>query len=216
MIKFFGQIMKLPMAALASGMEMLAQTMREIQKSFESNIDVASNGLAQTINDMSDEAGVARAASDDRSGGISGDGADVTQQTLDKEEKDMSDQDLSGHDLKIVRYRIIFTKRDYEAVLDEADEEVVDYPTDGGSLGGLKVAHFMGRVKDARVNLPIEWRGKNYPEKNAPRRGWKIPPGDERYITFLYEVIRRVEREEPAYEKDEVKVLREIRDVLSR
>jgi hypothetical protein len=216
MMKFFGQMMKLPMAALVSSMEMLAKTMREFQKSFESNIDVVSDGLAQTLNEMSDGTGGARAASTDRSGDLPGACADTTQQMIDKEANDMGDQDLGGHDLKVVRYRIIFTKRDYEAVLDEADEEVVDYPTDGGSLGGLKVAHFMGRVKDARVNLPIEWRGKNYPVKGAPRRGWKIPPEDERYITFLYEVIRRVEREEAAYEKDEVKVLREIRDVLSR
>ena len=126
----------------------------------------------------------------------------------------MGDQDLSGEDLKVVRYRIIFTKRDYEATLERADEEVVDYPTDGGSLGGLKVAHFMGRVKDGKVKLPAEWKGKNYPVKNPPRTGWTIPPEDERYITFLYEVIRRVEREEAAYEKDEVKVLRQIRDAI--
>src|SRR5258707_6813185 len=202
MMKFFGQIMKLPMAALVSGMEMLAQTMREIQKSFETNIDVMSTGLAQTLNDMSDGTGVARAASTERSGGISGDDADTTQRIIDEEENDMADQDLSGEDLKVVRYRIIFTKRDFEAVLDEAEEEVVDYPTDGGSLGGLKVAHFMGRVRDEKGNLPAEGKGKGYPVKNPPKRGWKIPPEDERYIAFIYEVIRRVERQEANYEKD--------------
>ena len=85
MMKFFGQIMKLPMAALVSSMEMLAKTMREIQKSFESNIDVVSTGLGQTLNDMADGTGVARAASTDRSGDLSGDGADTTQQIIGKE-----------------------------------------------------------------------------------------------------------------------------------
>jgi hypothetical protein len=215
MMRFFGQMMKLPIAALVSSMEMLAKTMREIQKSLESNIDVVSDGLAQTLNDMSDGTGVARAASMDRSGRISGDGADTTQQNIDKEEKDMGDQDLGGDDLKVVRYRIIFTKRDYEAVLDEADEEIVDYPTDGGSFGGLKVADFMGKLAAGAVHLPIEWRGrKDYPPKKDGK--WRIPRDDRRYIKFVYEVIRTVEREEAAYEKDEVKVLREIRDVLSR
>lgn len=214
MMKFFGQIMKLPMAALVSSMEILAKTMREIQKSFESNVDIVSSGLAQTLNDMSDGTGVARATSTEKSGGISGDGADMTQQNVDKEEKDMGDQDLGGDDLKVVRYRIIFTKRDYEAVLDEADEEIVDYPTDGGSFGGLKVADFMGKVAAGRVDLPIEWRGKDYPATNTPRRGWRIPRDDQRYISFIYEVIRRVERQDANYNKDEVKVLKQIRDAI--
>jgi hypothetical protein len=214
MMRFFGQIMKLPIAALVSSMEMLTKTMREIQKSLESNIDVVSNGLAQTLNEISDGTGVARAASTDRSGGICGDDADTTQQNIDKEEKDMGDQDLGGDDLKVVRYRIIFTKRDYEAVLDEADEEIVDYPTDGGSFGGLKVADFMGKVAAGRVNLPVEWRGKDYPEKNSPRRGWRIPRDDQRYIAFIYEVIRRVERQDANYDKEEVKALRQIRDAI--
>src|SRR5258706_7241249 len=157
MMRFFGQMMKLPIAALVSSIEMLAKAMREIQKSLESNIDVVSDGLAQTLNDMSDGTGVARAASMDRSGRISGDGADTTQQNIDKEEKDMGDQDLGGDDLKVVRYRIIFTKRDYEAVLYKADEEIVDYPTDGGSFGGLKVADFMGKFVAEREKRPIEW-----------------------------------------------------------
>ncbi len=214
MMRFFGQMMKLPIAALVSSIEMLAKTMREIQKSLESNIDVVSDGLAQTLNDMSDGTGVARAASMDRSGRISGDGADTTQQNIDKEEKDMGDQDLGGDDLKVVRYRIIFTKRDYEAVLYKADEEIVDYPTDGGSFGGLRVADFMGKLVAGRVDLPIEWRGTDYPKRDAPKRGWKIPRDDQRYISFVYEVVRRVEREEAAYSKDKVKVLRQIRDAI--
>jgi hypothetical protein len=213
MMKFFGQMMKLPMAALVSSMEMLAKTMREIQKSFESNIDVVSTGLGQTLNDMADGTGVARAASTDGSGNLSGDGADTTQQIIDKEANDMGDQDLGGEDLKVVRYRIIFTKRDFEAVLDGAEEEIVDYPTDGGSFGGLKVAEFMGKLTAGAVDLPVEWRGKkDYPPKKEGK--WRIPRDDRRYIKFVYEVIRTIEREEPAYEKDEVKVLRQIRDAI--
>jgi hypothetical protein len=214
MMRFFGQMMKLPIAALVSSMEMLAKTMREIQKSLESNIDVVSDGLAQTLNDMSDGTGVARAASMDRSGRISGDGADITQHIMDKEENNMGDQDLSGEDLKIVRYRIIFTKRDFEAVLDEAEEEIVDYPTDGGSFGGLKVAEFMGKLSEGEVPLPVQWQGKGYPTRKDGK--WRIPPKDRRYITFIYEVVRRVEREDAQYEKDEVHVLRQIRNEVAK
>jgi len=186
MIKFLGQIMKIPMAVLASGMEMMARTMKEIQRSFENNIDVASDGLAQTLSDMADGGATASVVAEKR-----GDGAvDTPQQTGNKEEDDMGDQDLSGDDVKVVRYRIIFTKRDFEAVLDKAEEELVDYPTDGGSLGGIKVAEFMSKVQSDAINLPAEWRGKEYPTRNAPRRGWRIPRDDWCYIQFIYEVVR--------------------------
>jgi hypothetical protein len=210
MMKFFTQIMKLPMAAFVSGMDILARTMREFQKSFETNVDAVSAEVAQTLGGESDGNSDAHS----RSGGISEVDADITQQTSDKEEKHMGDQDLGGDDLKIVRYRIIFTKRDFEAVLDEAEEEIVDYTTDGGSFGGLKVARFMARLAKGKVPLPLEWKGTDYPEKNAPKRGWQIPQEDERYISFVYEVIRRVERQEAEYAKDKVHVLRQIRDTL--
>jgi hypothetical protein len=212
MIKFLGQIMKIPMAVLASGMEMMARTMKEIQRSFENNIDVASDGLAQTLSDMADGGATASVVAEKR-----GDGAvDTPQQTGNKEEDDMGDQDLSGDDVKVVRYRIIFTKRDFEAVLDKAEEELVDYPTDGGSLGGIKVAEFMSKVQSDAINLPAEWRGKEYPTRNAPRRGWRIPRDDWRYIQFIYEVVRRIERQEAQYDKDQVKVLRQIRDEIAK
>lgn len=207
----FSQIMKLPMAAFVAGLEMIARTMREFQKNFESNVDAVSAEVAQTLGAKSDGNSDAHS----RSGGISEVDADITQPTIDKEEKDMGDQDLGGDDLKIVRYRIIFTKRDFETVLDEAEEEVVDYPTDGGSFGGLKVARFMARLAKGAVNLPTEWKGRDYPKKNSPRRGWEIPQEDERYIAFVFEVVRRVERQEAEYAKDKVHVLRQIRDTLN-
>jgi len=65
----------------------------------------------------------------------------------------MDDQDLSGDDLKTVRYRVLFTKRDLEAELDRG-EQVINYPTSGGSLGALKISEFNEKLKAKKVKRP--------------------------------------------------------------
>lgn len=205
------QMMRLPLTTFVYSLEMFVRTMQEMQRSLGQSVDAVSNGLAGTLDGISSSG--SRALTN-TSGEASEEGVRISQQTMNEEESNMGDQDLSGDDLKIVRYRIIFTKRDFEATLEKGEEEVVDYPTNGASFGGLKVAHFMSRLVRGKVSLPREWKGKNYPRKNPPEFGWRIPVKDERYIMFLYEVIRRIEREEAEYSKDKVQVLREIRDII--
>src|SRR5262249_34821708 len=68
-----------------------------------------------------------------------------------RENDTMDDQDLGGDDLKVVRYRILFTKPDLEVTFREK-QELINYPTNGGSLGGLKVGQFMGQVEKGEVD----------------------------------------------------------------
>src|SRR5215471_7269323 len=62
--------------------------------------------------------------------------------TVIKKESGMStiNQDLSGDDIKNVRYSILFTKRDLEGTLKPATDEVINYSTDGASYGALKLS----------------------------------------------------------------------------
>jgi hypothetical protein len=113
----------------------------------------------------------------------------------------MDDSDLSGDELKVVRYRILFTKPDLEALFRE-ETRLVDYATTGASLGGLKVARFFEDVANHKVERPTRWRENGYPDGNnfpadptlpsaMMERNWRFPKEDERYIEFQYEVIRR-------------------------
>ena len=130
----------------------------------------------------------------------------------------MADQDLSGDDLKYVSYSILFTKRDLEATLEEQKEELVSYPTNGGSYGGLKIAHFMSKVARGEVRRPDTWRGpgNNYPPGARGENFTGIPTEDERYITFVYEVVRRIHREEKEYDRDKVRALRGIKESIDK
>jgi len=190
-----GQLLTLPLAAFALGVEALLKTMREVQEATRGGIDAA----------MSD------ATAADAVGGAESNPAR-------KEWSEMRDQDLSGDDqLKLVRYKIIFTKRDFEAVFPEK-EELVTYGTSAADWAGIKVAHFMRDLSTMKESdLPREWResvGRQTGETYPPSRDghYYIPRDDERYVKVYFEVLQRWDREPADYDKDQVKVLREIRD----
>jgi hypothetical protein len=126
----------------------------------------------------------------------------------------MSDQDLSGPDLKYVSYSILFTKPDLEATLEHQEEDIVNYSTDGASLGALKIAEFFGKVRDKKFPRPKLWKENGYPE-GASDNNWEIPDEDKKYIQFIYKVDRRLAKNDPNYPKEQVKVLKEIRDRLA-
>lgn len=116
------------------------------------------------------------------------------------------DQDLSGDDLKLVRYTILFVKRDFEAFLYKG-EELVAGDMDGGTFAALKVKDYLVRAGEGQAKFPPEW-DKDYPEKTA--KGFTIPDRDQKYIRVYFEVLERYARQEREYEKQQVQVLREI------
>jgi hypothetical protein len=122
---------------------------------------------------------------------------------------DQDDQDLSGDDLKYVRYSILFTKRDVEATLQADREELVDYSTDGASFGALRISDFTARLLAGQVPLPEAWKW-HYPGPNPPEYGWKVPGPDRRYITLVYSVVRRLPLQEGHYQRAQVEHLRGI------
>jgi hypothetical protein len=64
--------------------------------------------------------------------------------------KPMSDQDLGGDCVKVVRCQIVFTMRGLEAILHDA-VATVDYPTDATSYGGALLAQFMEQVTNGQM-----------------------------------------------------------------
>jgi hypothetical protein len=132
--------------------------------------------------------------------------------------------DLSGDDLKVVRWRIIFTRPDLEASFEERTE-IVAYSTNGGSLGGIKVAEFIGKVERKEFERPRKWRDNEYPPtSNFPggdqtpkdEKYWSFPDEDLRYIEFQYEVIRREAKQDPNHGSDRTKDLRDIRAAIEK
>jgi len=217
-IQFFSQLLKFPVAAVAAGFEIMARVMRDMQQTFDRNVDVVAEGMAQSLIDQAPDTGTQSPGAGDAGEVAASNEIDDSDHTTQKAGGNMGDwdgkdQDLGGDDLKVVRYRIIFTKRDYEDDLDDG-EETINYPTNGGSYGGLKVFQFMKKVAAKQIPRPAVWEENCYPPDAKSDTDWEFPADDLRYITFLYEVIRRVEREEKEYDKEQVRILRGIQERL--
>src|SRR5260370_30719989 len=174
-MRFLAQMVRLPMAALAYGMDVLVKTMQDSQRG---------------VNQPGEAPSAAKA-----NGNLS---------PVYKEMNEMPDQELSADELKVVRYRIVFKKRDLEVTL-HANEELVSYDTDGASFGALKIAEYMGRVKEGRLNPPHKFVEEEYAGAKPNSIKWSIPDEDKRNIGFLFEGIRRRPGEKKEYDPEAIK-----------
>jgi hypothetical protein len=178
MIELLRQMMKLPVVVFVSSFEMLARAMREIQHGFDRGVDVV---VAEGIVPLVEQAQQTLEAAS---------GVSHSEEVIaEKEIENMLDQDLGGDDLKLVRIRILFTKRDDEKILHH-EEDLINYNTTPADFGGLRTCEYLKRHPGV------------------------ISAGDEKYVTTFVEVIARYPKQEKEYDKEQVQVLREIRDKI--
>jgi hypothetical protein len=215
-------LMRLPFTLFSLGVEMFASTVREIQRTLNQtmaapagsgpSVNEARSGSTGTPQGDSTMANWAKSGqrdyNDDGSRATDG-GWNDPQQT--------GDSDLSGTDLKYVEYSILFTKRDLETPLDREENSLVDYPTTGASFAGLRMGAFMVKFAISGIDMPRRWSDRGYPSEVANPDKVKlseVPESDHKYITFVYRVKNRLSREAKEYEREQVEVLRNIRDKI--
>lgn len=202
MAKVFTQIFRFPLAVFVYSMEAVLNALRDIQRTTDQTLDAMAEGFTHTGE---------KATDDHLTDGVN---SKDDRQTTDKEEREMPDQDLGGTGLKYVSYSILFTKPDLEATLEQQQEVLVNYATNGESFAALRIAEFFERNAAGEVRRPAVWRENNYPANAIDEFHWRIPDDDRRYVTFIYQVDRRLDKGDPNYPKEQVRVLKEIRDRL--
>jgi hypothetical protein len=145
----------------------------------------------------------------------------VTMQETMQEERAMSDKDLHDDMLKLIRYKILFVKRDYEHAFPE-EEELVSENTDAAGYTAWKVAEFIQRLGQHRTIIPDKW--KEYPDDKDDQGRLKyrdgkiltgLPEDDKKYLRIYYEVLERYPRERFKYEERQIEVLEQIRDKIT-
>src|SRR2546423_12187114 len=104
-MRLFGQMMMLPFTVFVQGMELFIKTIQGIQRATDEGMNVM---VGETTPALTSKTTRSVTDSAIKSGA----------ETSHKEATKM-DQDLSGEDtLKLVRYKILFVKRDYEFPFD--------------------------------------------------------------------------------------------------
>jgi hypothetical protein len=235
MMRLFGQMILLPFTVFVFGIELFARTIRELQKTTDRGMDLLIGETAPLSEDLSTSEGPNSALSAAPSPSMTGGWGDLKSQTttstddgvgdaaeVTDKETTMRDKDLSDDQLKLVRYKILFVKRDYETAFPEKEELVADNMT-GDAFAAWKVAEFiqqLGRKK--AVLLPPDWikdKKPKYPDgaenyEQVENVWWLkgLPERDKKYLRVFYEVLERYVREED--EDDQVDMLRDIRNTL--
>ena len=241
--RLFGQMLLLPFTVFVYGMELFVRTVRGMQQAADQGMDVMAGEAARPVTDapagenqFTDKTAVSGGAPPpahtqggwgdlkvhttiSTGDGATGEAAEATHKEIGK----MRDKDLSDDQLKLVRYKILFVKRDYEVAFPEREELVHDNMT-GDAFAAWKVAEFIQELNRRGTHVPSKWRdgdgklkyppGKEHTEKTD--KGWVLlglPEGDKKYLRVYYEVLERYVREE---EEDQVVVLRSIREAIDR
>jgi hypothetical protein len=228
-LRLLGQVMTLPIAAFIYGVEILVLAIRDIQRS-------AADGAATMVTGVTPGRAALPAAApapESRGAPTAAEAAAGAGDTVAAarpagaafmEDRPMADNSLNDDMLKLVRYKILFVKRDYEVAFPEVEELVPDNIT-GNAFTAWKIAEFIQHLDD--TDAPRKWREKGYPRaypKNGPFKiGDFEDEGDKKYLRVYYEVLDRYVREKFKYEeehidrlKDNNQVLREIRDLMPR
>jgi hypothetical protein len=217
MVQFFSQMLKLPIEAFVFSMEMLLKTIQGIQKITYQGIDAT---ISEIVQPPSDRSGSESGPTSDVPDGAIGDSAETMHPTTQEEERKMADKDLRDDMLKLVRYKILFVKRDYEHAFKE-EEELVSDNTDAAAYTAWKIAHFIQRLsKDKDIEVPRSW--EDYPEEQfveiRDNRRWLtgFKEDDKKYLRVFYEVLERYPRERFKYEEEQIDILKEISATLRR
>jgi hypothetical protein len=224
MMRLLGQMLMLPFSVFVYGMDVFVRTIQGVQRTAGEGMDVVA-GRAATP--PADSAGARSEPAASAASSPTGDVINDAAGTNTKEAIDMTDRDLSDDkQLKLVRYKILFIKRDYEVAFPEKEELVSD-SMDESAYTAWKVAEFIQRLDETPV--PHKWGGSKI-EKERPkypkdshgvllaryREGeWiihKLPEDDKKYLRVYFQVLDRYDREEFKYHERQIEVLEEIRD----
>src|SRR5262245_46324739 len=234
MMRFISQMLKLPITALVYSFEMVLKTMQGLQRMADESIDGmigvesrpnggAEGGRSQTTSDAPAN-GITRNSGDTVAGeskrlpeslsAITSGAVPDNAQTTQKEKRIM-DKDLHDDMLKLVRYKVLFVRREYEHAFPEREDLVPDN-MDGTAFTAWKTAEFIQELGRKETRIPEKWKGKRYPSPEFVEGDYLkgLPDEDKKYLRVYYEVLERYPREKFKYEEQQIRVLEEIRDKI--
>src|SRR5262249_48615457 len=146
----------------------------------------------------------------------------------------------AGQCLILWRYKVLFVKRDLEHAFKEVEDLV---PDDVSDITPWKIAEFIQLLGSAKhdVEVPEKWIKEGYAkdywrvdekgkgveakvdmdqihklerEKRSKIYLTGLPEDDKQYLRLYREELARYTRQEPKYEEQKIKVLKEIRDKI--
>ena len=131
--------------------------------------------------------------------------------------------ELRDDRLKLIRYTVLFTRREYEHSFPEREELVPDN-LDDASFAAWKTAEFIQELGRGTAPVPTKWQTRRYPPPESrfvERRNGALflkglPDEDKKYLRVHCRVLDRYARQRFEYEEQQIRVLQDIRDGMPR
>jgi hypothetical protein len=221
MRRLFDQIVSRPLAALFSSIEMLDQSLDGGQR-VDGMVSRIIHTLSRPTGGVKDLSEPDRTQSsvqllDDPTPVITKDAQEAAENDIQEKLKQGHDTNLKDDMLKLVRYQILFVKRDYEMVFPEKEELVPDNLNET-VYTAWKIAEFIQCLDQTKI--PQSWSEKNYPlnEDDAGPEGMihSLPEEDKKYLRVFYEVLDRYPRKAASYKKRQLSALKGIRNAIGK
>ena len=201
-IPSFSQFLFLPVMAFAYSMEMFAVTLRGLQHIGEQG-EEPPVGLIPRYAPAPVGPPVAKLDLNST--------ATTSAETKNKETKNVSDTNLNSEDLKLVRYKILFVKRDYEHAFPEVEELVADNISEDCGYTAWKIAEFIQSLHRHEVKVPAKWRDHKcsdtsfFQQKDGFLIGFK--EDDKKFLRVYFDVLKHYPREKFEYHERQIAAL---------
>jgi hypothetical protein len=210
-MRLFGQMMMLPFTVFVQGMELFIKTMQGMQRATDKGMNVMVGEATQAPERLGSQGELAS----DATTRVGTDATTEADADTTQKERRIMDKDLRDDMLKLVRYKVLFVKREYEHAFPEREDLVSDN-MDGSAFTAWKAAEFIQELKRGETGVPTKWKDKGYPKDEHRHNGnlTGLPDEDKKYLRVFYEVLERYPREKFKYEEQQIRVLEEIRDKM--
>jgi|SRR5579872_1063988 hypothetical protein len=215
LVWLFGQLLMIPVAAFVFSVEMFMKRIQEMQRVTNQGMEIvlAGKNVAPGQEDSGRENPPRAEQNSER---LADD--EVEFRTKSRfEEKRKVDKDLRDDMLKLVRYKVLFVRREYEVAFPER-EDIVSDNMDGSAFTAWKVAEFIQDLAKKETRVPKKWADKSYPSSEYIEDGklLGLDEEDKKYLRVYFEVLERYPREKFKYEEQQIRVLEEIRDRIPK
>ncbi len=175
-VRVFGQLMTLPISAFIYGIDMLIKTMQQMQRVTNQGLGAVVGPEPVPVRQPENHDGNDLRAANSLIDHSTADRTTIEEEKLlmydNNNHSNGLDKNLRDDMLKLVRYKILFVKREFEYAFPEQEDLVYDN-MDGNAFTAWKVAEFiqeLAKVKDektaegrARVGIRIPHKWKHYP-----------------------------------------------------
>ena len=213
MIWILGQLFLVPISMFVHGLELLLRTAHDARRTAERGVEVMAGPQPQQPGLVPEPAPCPCRTAEETVWN------EVIETAKDKEKHSMQDhdggmrrdRDLHDDMLKLVRYKILFVRREYEHAFPEQEDLVYD-SMDGTAFAAWKVAEFIQHLAKLKTPVPDKWTKKGYPKSCHQQNGMLtgLDDEDKKYLRVYYEVLERYPREKFKYEEEQIDILRQI------